>query len=160
MKAETLADVLERLRKRLETACPNTEPCGTETGEPSISGEREPSHYVGALLPELKVNQPHIPTTVDLLPWASELAEQDLVLPERVSFVEAPKRTVTTERVSWYAVHYLKTISCARIQQQTGGWGLWTPEWWREREQEALGSLAALRKALEKHEQPEDDSRA
>ena len=34
-----------------------------------------------------------------LLAWASEMAEQCLTLPERIVFVEAPLRTITTERV-------------------------------------------------------------
>ena len=83
-----------------------------------------------------------------LLAWAAQLAEQDVVLTSTVSYVEAPMRTITTERVSWYATHYLRTIAHARLQQQTGGWRPWTPEWWREREEEALGALAALRVAL------------
>ena len=92
------------------------------------------------------------PQTSHLLAWASELAEQALVLPEPVTYVEAPKRTVSTTRVSWYAAHYLRTVSYARLQQEIGGWGHWTPEWWREREEEALGALAVLREALEQQE--------
>ena len=33
----------------------------------------------------LKVVEPHVPSTPELLPWASELAEQDLVFPFHVS---------------------------------------------------------------------------
>jgi len=105
----------------------------------------------------LQVSQPHVPTAPDLLAWGSELAEQKLVLPERVSYVEAPLRTITTERVSWYAALYLKTISYARLNQRTGGWGRFTPEWWKEQEHQALGALAALREALEKRESAEGD---
>ena len=85
-----------------------------------------------------------------LLAWAAEMAEQDRVLPDPVSYVEAELRIVTTARVSWYAAHYLTTISYARLQQQNGGWGRCTPEWWREREQEALKALRNLREALER----------
>lgn len=84
-----------------------------------------------------------------LLAWATGLSEQELVLDEPVNFVEAPLRSVATSKASWYAAHYLKTISYSRLQQQSGGWHLWTPEWWKEREQEALGALAALKQALE-----------
>ncbi len=86
-----------------------------------------------------------------LLSWASELAEQDSVLSEPVQFVEAPLRTISTGRVSWYAAQYLRTITFARQERQLGGWGRWTPTWWKQREQEALGALAALRDALSDH---------
>jgi hypothetical protein len=83
------------------------------------------------------------------LSWASELSEQELVLADSVSFVEAPLRNVTTTRVSWYAAHYLRTINFSLGQQETGGWGNWTPEWWRERQQEAVTALANLKDALD-----------
>lgn len=86
--------------------------------------------------------------TAHLLAWASELAGQEIVLPEEVRFVEAPLRTVATRRVSWYATQYLRTIASARLSQDTGGWGKWTSEWWRERQEEALGALASLKEAL------------
>lgn len=86
-----------------------------------------------------------------LLAWASELAEQELELDTPVEYVEAPLRRVSTTRVSCYAAHYLKTIVAARLYQEHPHlcWGRWTPKWWREREKEALGALAALRAALE-----------
>jgi hypothetical protein len=86
----------------------------------------------------------------ELLAWASELAERDVVLPEPVSYVEVPLRTVSTRRVSWYVAHYLKTISAARLYQENPElcWRPRTREWWKEREDEALGALASLRKAL------------
>ncbi len=89
-----------------------------------------------------------------LLGWASEQAEQlaDLSLP--VTYIEAPRRTVTTTRVSWYATRYLQVIIYARQQRQRGGWGQWAPDWWKEREDEALAALAALKTALEKTETP------
>ena len=84
-----------------------------------------------------------------VLSWASWLAEQDQSLPGPVTYVEAPLRTVTTQRASWYAGQYLRTINFARMNHQTGGWGDWTPQWWKEREQEALGALLALRAAFQ-----------
>ena len=87
--------------------------------------------------------------TARLLAWASEFSEQELVLASPVSYVEAPRRTVTTGRVSSYAAHYLRTMLLARLHQRTGGWGHWTPEWWREREADALSALAALREAVQ-----------
>ena len=84
-----------------------------------------------------------------LLAWAAEVAEEGTELQWEVSYVEAPLRKVTTDRVSWYAGHYLTTIAQARLSQATSGWGRWTPQWWKEREDEALGALRALRGALE-----------
>ena len=86
-----------------------------------------------------------------LLAWALELSEQDLVLSDQVSYAEVPRRAVTTERVSWYAAHYLKTIVLARHHQQHPGlcWGQWTPSWWHEREMEAVSALTALREAIQ-----------
>ena len=100
----------------------------------------------------LKVDEPHIPTIPDLLAWASELGEQNLVLPARVTYVEAPLRTITTERVSWYATLHLRTISHARLNQRNGGWGQFTPKWWKEQEEQALGALIALREAIQREE--------
>ena len=94
-----------------------------------------------------------------LLAWASELAEQDVVLPEPISYIEAPRRTVTTEEVSRYAARYLWTIGYSRLQQETGGWGRWTPEWWTGVEDEAVGALAGLRSALDGSAPPPGSSR-
>lgn len=83
-----------------------------------------------------------------LLSWASQLAEQDIELPRPVTYVEAPLRSVTTTRISWYARQYLTTIASARLSQSTGGCGRWTPDWLLERKQEAVGALRALHDAL------------
>jgi hypothetical protein len=98
----------------------------------------------------IKADDPHIPTAIDLVAWAMELAEQNLVLAEVVSYVEAPLRTITTEKVSRYAAIYLRTISYARLSQRTGGWGQFTREWWQGQEQQTLGALGALREAMGK----------
>lgn len=76
--------------------------------------------------------------TSHLLAWATELTEQGLELAAPVQYVDAPLRKVTTMRVSWYAAHYLKTIASAYFYQQypESAWGLWTPAWWRECEEE------------------------
>ena len=87
-----------------------------------------------------------------LLAWAAEVAEEGVELQWKVSYIEAPLRKVTTDRVSWYAGHYLTTIAQARLSLATGGWGRWAPQWWKEREDEALGALRALRSALEEQE--------
>lgn len=98
---------------------------------------------------------PLSPARVDdspaLLAWASDLGEQVMDLNTPVTFVEVPLRTVTTTRVSWHAARYLKTIVTARFYQMNPGlcWGQWTPDWWRERMQEALGALEGLKAALE-----------
>ena len=86
-----------------------------------------------------------------LLAWATELTERDVVLSAPVTYVEAPLRHVTTSSVSWYARHYLQVIIDARFHQEKPKycWGLWTPRWWKEREEEALGALKALREAMQ-----------
>ena len=98
---------------------------------------------------------PYLPPA--LLAWASELAEQDLMLPGPVSYVEKHNCPVSTRRVSWCATRYLRTIVEARHYQQHPnlGWGQWTPTWWREREMEAVSALAALKKAVQDDEQAE-----
>ena len=83
-----------------------------------------------------------------LLNWASELSQRDLVLQTPVQFIEAPLRLVTTDRVSEYACRYLCVIASARIHRGSGGWGLFTPDWWKERKAESLEALAALREAM------------
>ena len=83
-----------------------------------------------------------------LLAWASELAEQELILERSVTYVETPARTVTTDQASWYAAHYLNSISHARGQQQSRGWGGLTTAWWKEREQDAFEALERLREAM------------
>ncbi len=85
-----------------------------------------------------------------LFAWASHLSEQELVLANPVSYAEGELLTVTTVRISFYAAQYLGTISYARLQQETGGWGMFKREWWSARERQALGALANLRQALEK----------
>jgi hypothetical protein len=93
--------------------------------------------------------EPVPPDTEHLLAWASEIAQQDLVLPMPVRYLEAPLRTVTTHRVSYYANLYLREISYARLQQRTGGWGRFTSEWFKEQERGAIQALAALREAIQ-----------
>ena len=90
--------------------------------------------------------------TSGLLAWASGLADGEMILCFPLEYVEAPLRKIKTERVSWYARHYLKTIGLARLNHATGGWGTWTSEWWKAREDEALGALSALRNAMESRE--------
>jgi hypothetical protein len=84
-----------------------------------------------------------------LLAWASELAEKGTILAEPVTFIEAPLRRISTIRVSHHASIHLRTVTMARTNQVTGGWGKFTREWWREQEQAALNASAALRNAME-----------
>lgn len=84
-----------------------------------------------------------------LLVWAAEVAEQCLELKEPLTFVETELRTVMTKRVSFYASRYLGTVSYARLQQKTGGWGRFRREWWQDRETDALHALANLKLAFE-----------
>jgi replicative DNA helicase len=92
---------------------------------------------------------PVAPDMEHLLAWAAELAEQELVLPRPVSYVEAPLRTISTQRVSYYAALYLREISYARLQQRAGGWGSFTLGWFKEQERGAIEALAALREAMQ-----------
>ena len=116
----------------------------------------------GALIDELRVHKGRIIGYLEgevrtrpkcsvaaLLAWAGELAQKEEVLPEPVTFVEAPKRTISTDSISWLAARYLRVICCARLQQSTGGGDGWQSHWWKQREEEALGALAALRLALD-----------
>ncbi len=85
-----------------------------------------------------------------LMAWAAELSEQGITLPNTVSYAEAPLRTVTTDRISWYAGHYLRTLSLSHLGQQAGrGWEPWTAAWWRGIESEALAALSTLREVVE-----------
>ena len=145
---DEITAILNRLRNAAgfsEQAVMNDEP--TEDARRSVDG-----------LEQVSCIDPRIPASLDITAWAAELSEQGIVLSMPVEYVEAPLRTVTTERVSWYAAHYLRTITFARSQQEWGSWGVWTPEWWREREQEALGTLKSLREALTRRGQNMENS--
>ena len=106
---------------------------------------------------KLVVNQAHEENLQDsdieeLLAWATGLSDRDIVLDDKVAYVEAPLCTVTTSRISFYARTYLRTIAASRVCQTTGIWRPPTPEWWQERETEAVAALIALREALERDE--------
>lgn len=84
----------------------------------------------------------------EMLAWASELGERELLLTPPVEFEEEPLRHVTITEVSNYAVRHLRFIANASLERQTGGWHIWTADWWTEQEQAAFVALEALRKAL------------
>ena len=84
----------------------------------------------------------------ELLSWATELAEQEVVLPKPLTYLEASLRTITTERVSHYAAVYLRAISLAYSNKRTGGWGSLTQDWWQRQEKETIQALLALRRAM------------
>ena len=86
--------------------------------------------------------------TASLLSWASELAEKNAELKEPIRYVEAPLTEVTTVYLSEHARHHLQLIASARIQGSGPGWGIFTPVWWKEREDQALAALKALRAAV------------
>ena len=85
----------------------------------------------------------------EILAWASGLAERDLVLLEPIYFEEEPLRPVAITEISKFAVRNLGFIAKAGLERQLGGWNIWTTDWWTERERAALGSLEALRKAMD-----------
>ena len=84
-----------------------------------------------------------------MLAWASELAERELVLLVPSYFEEEPLRPVAITEVSKFTVRNLRFIAKAGLERQLGGWHIWTSDWWTEREHAALGSLEALRKAMD-----------
>ena len=84
----------------------------------------------------------------EILSWASEVCEQDLVLVEGLAFVEEPLRPVTIAKVSQYVGDRLRFIIHAYFQQRTGGMGRWLPSWWKEREKACIGALISLRSAM------------
>ena len=84
----------------------------------------------------------------EILSWASEVCEQDIVLPEGVTFVEEPLCTVTITKVSQYVADRLRFIIHAHFQQRTGGMGRWLPPWWRDREKASIRALFSLRSAM------------
>ena len=84
----------------------------------------------------------------EILAWASEICEQDIVLTDGVDFVEEPLRPVTITKVSQYVADRLRFIIHAHFQQSTGGMGRWLPSWWKEREEASIGALISLRGAM------------
>ena len=84
----------------------------------------------------------------EILSWASEVCELDIVLAEGVTFVEGPLCPVTVTKVSQYVGDRLGFIIHAHFQQRTGGMGRWLPSWWKEREEASIGALISLRSAM------------
>ena len=84
----------------------------------------------------------------EILAWASEICEQDIVLADGVAFVEEPLRPVTVTKVSQYVADRLRFIIHAHFQQRTGDMGRWLPPWWKEREEASIGALFSLRSAM------------
>lgn len=84
----------------------------------------------------------------EILEWACRVAEADITLAQPIKYSEARLCTVVTTQISKYATMYLRTITSARVQRESGGWGLWTPEWWQKREDEAFEALSKLRQAM------------
>jgi hypothetical protein len=84
-----------------------------------------------------------------LLAWAAHAAEVGLTLPEVVQFWETPLRQITTAQVGRYCRDQLKYLSLDRSNRATGGWGRFTPDWWRGMEAEALQALSALKTAMD-----------
>jgi hypothetical protein len=88
-----------------------------------------------------------------LLSWASDLAEQKLVLLEPVCFMEGPLCRVEVVKVSEYAAERLETIYyCRGWLEEGSGWGIFTHDWWTAREKEAMTALTNFREAFIKQE--------
>jgi hypothetical protein len=71
------------------------------------------------------------------------------VLQQPVQFLETPLRPYSTTEVGRYCREKLRFLALARSNRATGGWGRFTPDWWREMEAEALQALSALKTATE-----------
>jgi len=72
-----------------------------------------------------------------------------LTLPAPVQFREAPLRPYITADVGRYCRDQLKYLSAARSNRATGGWGMFTAEWWTEMETKTIESLAALKASVD-----------
>ena len=83
-----------------------------------------------------------------LMFWASELGQADMTLAIPITYRETPLRPITTTQISQSIRRYLKTVASAKIHRATGGWGRFTPDWWEQQENEALGALKALRSVM------------
>ena len=75
-----------------------------------------------------------------------------------ITYIEAPMRTITSIRASWYASSYLRSVALAQGYQISGSWNPWTTAWWKEREMEALRALSSLRDALQVRENEKENS--
>jgi hypothetical protein len=92
------------------------------------------------------------PDLAELLSWAAQAAEEGLVSPQPVHFLETPLRPYTTAQVGRYCREKLRFLAVARSHRVTGSWGRFTPEWWREMQAEALQALCALKAAIDQTE--------
>jgi hypothetical protein len=88
-------------------------------------------------------------STAFLLAWATKAAQEGLVIPESIQFLETPLRPYTTAQVGRYCREQLRYLALARSNRVTGGWGRFTPEWWQEMETAALQALSALKTAVD-----------
>ena len=43
-------------------------------------------------------------------------------------------------------------VACAPLSRKIRGWGTWTPQWWKEREDDALLALRVLKDSTESRE--------
>ena len=111
------------------------------------------------MLPELKVHKTALVrhlrrlhevstqerTRAQLLAWASELVNNDVVTESPVTFNETPLRPVRTTRISFYARQYLQLVAAVESARQGLTWEPWTVEWHEERAREAIEALENLR---------------
>ena len=84
-----------------------------------------------------------------LLAWAAQAAETGVVFQQPVQFLETPLRPYSTTKVGRYCREKLRFLALARSNRVTGGWGRFTPEWWREMKTKALDALSTLKAATE-----------
>jgi hypothetical protein len=114
-----------------------------------MEGLRHNKAAVLALLGGEAPNQAEPEAPTEMLAWAAQAAESGLILPHPVHFLETQLRPYTTTQVGRYCREKLRYLALARSNRVTGGWGRFTPEWWRDVEAEALQALTALKAAID-----------
>jgi hypothetical protein len=113
---------------------------------------RQNKQEIMALLALPSQTQHHDNPTAALLSWANQAAEEGLMLPEPVHFLETPLRPITLTAIGRYCREKLRVLAMAHSNQESGGWGKFSPEWWRQQEQEQFAALASLKASLDEQE--------
>ncbi len=72
-----------------------------------------------------------------------------MTLPETAQFREDPLRPYITADAGRFPREQLKYLSVARSNRATGGWGMFTPEWWTEMEANTIEALTASKAAID-----------
>ena len=82
----------------------------------------------------------------DLLDWARDIANREVVLRSPVRFCQSRLVPLTVTAVGHYAARFLTTIAMRRSGPR---FGFYTDEWYDDRARDAVAALIALRAAME-----------